>query len=244
MNRLLRISLLCTGVMALVVYLVMAFVFLPSGESGTACTALHIHIVDSTKRQFVQSAALAHLLGAQGLYPVGKELADVQTAAIEQVVSAYPVVRRAECYKTNTGAVCLNVYQRVPKLRVAADENYFVDEDRRIMPSLASVACHVPVVTGRVTRHMAQEEIYDFVCYIERNGFWNAQIEQINVTAGRQIELVPRIGGHLILLGNLEGYEHKLDKLKTFYQEGLNKIGWRAYKEVDLRYRGQIVCRK
>lgn len=244
MKKPLYISLICTGLVLLACYVTVAFAFLPPCSPADECRGLEIHIADSTERCFVQPATLARLLKEQGLYPAGKAMADIATADIEKAVNDYPVVRRAECYKTNTGLVRLDVYQRVPKLRVAGEEDYYVDEDRRIMPSLASVACYVPVVTGRVTRRMAQEELYDFVSYIERDGFWNAQIEQIHVSADRQIELVPRIGGHVILLGRLDDYEGKLKKLETFYKEGLSKTGWPAYKEVDLRYRGQVVCRK
>lgn len=244
MKKTLYISLSVVGAILVVTYWVVVFAFLPhEATSEDICSVFEIHIVDSVKRRFVQPATLEQLLKEHNRYPVGKRLENVLTEDIETVVRTYPVVREVECYKTNTGKVCMDVYQRVPKLRVATDENYYVDADRQIIPSLASMACYVPVITGRVTQRMAQEELFDFVCYIE-DGFWNAQIEQIHVTPTKQIELVPRVGGHIILLGRLDGYEQKLNKLQTFYKEGFGKIGWKDYKEVDLRYKGQVICRK
>ena len=38
--------------------------------------------------------------------------------------------------------------------------------------------------------------------------------------------------------------ESKFDKLKTFYTEAMEHEGWRKYKEINLKYEDQIVCKK
>ena len=38
-------------------------------------------------------------------------------------------------------------------------------------------------------------------------------------------------------------YDQKLNKMQVFYDEVFNKVGWIPCKEVDLRFRGQIVCK-
>lgn len=55
---------------------------------------------------------------------------------------------------------------------------------------------------------------------MQNNPFWEAQIVQINVLPGKEIELVPRVGNHIIYLGKLEHFEDKLKRLKTFYEKG------------------------
>ena len=42
------------------------------------------------------------------------------------------------------------------------------------------------------------KDLYKFGVFLQKNSFWNAQIEQIHVLPGKNIELVPRVGDHLI----------------------------------------------
>ena len=57
-----------------------------------------------------------------------------------------------------------------------------------------------------------------------------------------KVELVPRVGNHIIMLGSFDRFEQKLEKLRKFYLYGLNEIGWNAYSKIDLQYRDQVVC--
>lgn len=93
-------------------------------------------------------------------------------------------------------------------------------------------------------------KLINFVRLIGGSAFWDAQIVQINVegTADRgkwrepQVELIPRVGRHLIIFGELEDVQEKLDKLMLFYGKILDYEGWETYRTIDLRYRDQIVC--
>ena len=79
---------------------------------------------------------------------------------------------------------------------------------------------------------------------MQNNPFWDAQIEQIHVLPGKDIELVPRVGDHIVYLGKLEHFEDKLDRLKTFYGKALNEVGWNKYSRISLEFSNQIICTK
>ncbi len=96
-------------------------------------------------------------------------------------------------------------------------------------------------------------KLINFVRLIGSSSFWDAQIVQINVEGGGsasylsagkepEIELIPRVGRHLILFGNLEDTQEKLDKLMLFYDRVLDYEGWEQYRTVNLKYKDQIVC--
>lgn len=98
-------------------------------------------------------------------------------------------------------------------------------------------------------------KLINFVKFVEGSDFWRSQIEQINVIdrgarigartmKEPQIEVVPRVGGHVVLLGGLDGAGEKLDRLNSFYKGALEYEGWSAYRYVDLRFDNQIVCTK
>jgi hypothetical protein len=58
------------------------------------------------------------------------------------------------------------------------------------------------------------------------------------------LELVPRTGNHTVRFGTADDVEQKLDKLLTFYENGLRNIGWDAYRTISVEYKGQVVCTK
>jgi hypothetical protein len=51
------------------------------------------------------------------------------------------------------------------------------------------------------------------------------------------------MGTQTIILGTTDDLENKMARLFTFYQQGMNTIKWTLYDEIDLRFKGQIVCR-
>ncbi len=233
---------LAVALTLVVVYLLIACCFLPDKQQQITCSNIDIVLSDSLERQFLTRKDMYRLLQEKGINPKEQCLANISTNAIEEQMKAHPYLRDVQCYKTTEGKVCVRASQRIPKLRVLGDENYYVDTDRKVMPVGVSTATYVPVITGRVSQTMATTEIYDFVSFLEENPFWNAQIKQIHVNVQRQVELIPTIGDHTIILGTLKDYEQKLERLSIFYKQ-LAHIGWKDWDEIDLRFNGQVITR-
>lgn len=91
---------------------------------------------------------------------------------------------------------------------------------------------------------MAKGALGEFALFLRNNFFWNSLIEQIDVDKNGEVTLVPRVGNQLILMGTLDNYQEKLEKLRALYEEGFNKVGWNKYKQITLKYDGQVVCTK
>lgn len=96
-------------------------------------------------------------------------------------------------------------------------------------------------------------KLANFVKSVENDGFWASQVVQINVLGGGAgsgniwkeplLELVPRAGDHIVLLGELDGHEgERLGKLRAFYRNVLAREGWDTKRYINIRYDGQIVC--
>lgn len=244
MSRTLKIILLSFGIALVAAYFIVTACMMHKQKKDIICRAVDICVTDSAERQFLTAHDIEKFLIAQTLYPLNLDYTQISCSKIEHALNANEIIEKADCFKTPTGTVVISLSQRKPLFRVSNGENFFVDVNRKIMPVRSTTATRVPVVTGRCTKHMATEEIFDFVTWLVHNDFWNAQIEQINVLPDKQIELVPRVGNSIILLGTLDNYEAKLDKLMTLYTQGFNVSGWTPYKEIDLRFKGQIIGRK
>ena len=112
------------------------------------------------------------------------------------------------------------------------------------MPIPAGFAAYVPLATGNISEEYAKNQLFDFAQFLQKNKFWDSQIEQIHVNSKLDIELVPRVGNHYIILGKIEDYKENLTKLKLFYDKGLNKVGWNKYSVINLKFKDQVVCTK
>lgn len=211
-------------------------------EKIDVCRNLNILLEDSSNNQLITQADIAKVLERNNLNPLGKTIKDIRTESIEDVMYKNPMIKVVECYKAPTGAVTIRVFQRCPKFRVVGWGSYYIDLDRKPMPVSTNHAAYVPVVSGRVTVSMATGKMFDFVSYLMDDPFWNAQIEQINVRDDMKIELVPRVSDAIIVLGTLDNYQSKLEKLYKLYLKGFNVTGWNKYKTIDLEYKDQVVC--
>lgn len=210
------------------------------------CQDIDLVIKDSVNAGFITKNEVSSILKKSQTYPVGKNTDEIDLKVLEEVLAKHPLIDQVECYKAPSGKVFVEVTQRVPILRVFAKngESYFVDNKGNIMPSDAKCIAHLPIVTGNVEKSFALTDLYQFAVFLQNNKFWNAQIEQINVLKGKEIELVPRVGNHIVYLGKIDGYEDKLNRLKEFYRKGLNKVGWNKYERISLEFGNQIICSK
>lgn len=230
------------GVILVLGYIIFAVIKFSQDDKDIVCNNLEIILTDQDKITLISQAEIAKILETEDLNPMGKKYKSIRTEKIEDVLHKNPMIKRAECYKTTYGTVKLEITQRTPKFMIAGFENYYIDNDRKLLPVSLSYAAYVPVVSGSVTKTMATGVLFDFVSYLETDQFWNAQIEQIYVRPDQTIELVPRVGDAIIYLGNTVNYQKKLSNLLKLYKEGFNTTGWNRYAKIDLQYENQIVC--
>jgi cell division protein FtsQ len=225
-------------------YIVFSLWYFSGNDKEIVCRELNIVLTDNDKINLISQREVALILEENGLNPMGKTLKRIQTESIEKILQKNQMVKVAECFKTPSGIVQIRIQQRCPKLRVVGMGSYYVDADRKTMPISSNYAAYVPVISGKVTVTMATGKLFDFVTFLEENPFWNAQIEQIHVRDDLKIELVPRIGEAIVILGTLDGFEAKLEKLHKLYVYGFNEFGWNRYKTIDLQFKDQVVCTK
>ncbi len=226
-------------------YLIIAMVAFNKRPANAVCAGVELIVKDTLKVNFITNEDIARLLKKNDLYPVGKKLSDISTYSIEQELEKNPLVDRIECYSTPSDKICIEIHQRIPILRVMTpNDDFFIDNQGGIMPHNTHCVSHLVIVTGKVDKEFAKNELYQFGDFLYNNPFWDAQIEQINVLPNLDVELVPRVGNHIIHLGKLEDYEAKLERLRKFYTKGLNAVGWNKYKRINVEFNNQIICTK
>jgi len=243
---LLKRILLTLLLVAVTAYLIAAVTAFSRKPKGIACQDVEVYIKDSVTTGFITKQEVLNMLGAKRANPVGKVLDSINSQTLEDIVATHPLIKRVDCYKSPSGKICFDIAQRQPVLRVmsSSGEDYYLDNEGNIMPASIRNVARLAVVTGNVNKSFAQNELYKFGIFLQKDQFWNNQIEQINVQRGNNLEFVPLVGDHVVYMGKLDGYEHKLERLKKFYTKALNEVGWNKYSRINIEFSNQIICTK
>lgn len=241
-------------------YLVLAITrFNKPDEKGLVCTKVNINIQDEMTNGFLNAKEIKQRLEFKKLYPLTKPLSEVNTRKIEETLKSSPFVKSAECCKTQDGLVDIYLTQRMPIVRIKSiyNEDYYVDDHNQIMPN-TSYTSDMIIATGYINKWYAKRYISLLSKSLMKSELWRNQIEQINVLPDRGIELVPRVGNHIIYIGNLpesnqaskrekdidDFVNKKMDRLEKFYKYGLSQAGWNKYSYINIEFDNQIICKK
>jgi cell division protein FtsQ len=228
------------------VYLVAAVTVLnkPYGKAAV-CSEVNITIADGQANSILTPAEVKRLLEQHRAYPLAQPMQFIDTRHMEEVLSENPFVANAECYKTQEGHIAIHLVQRKPVLYVLSTtgDRYFVDSEGEILPH-TRLTSNLLVATGTITRQYASSHLAPIARFINDDRFWKEQTEQLNVLPDGNLELIPRVGSHIVSLGAPVGIDRKLDRLLKFYKYGLSHAGWDRYERISVEYDNQIVCKK
>lgn len=227
-------------------YLVLAITaFNKPDTPKKVCTEVKIDIRDDVVDGFLNTEEITKILRHNKVYPIGKPMLAIDVRDIEETLRRSPFVDEAECHKTQDGKVCISLSQRMPIVRVKADngEDYYIDNHGGVMPNTKYTGDLV-IATGAVTKAYAQKTLTRVGNILVNDRFWHRQIVQIHVLPDGSLELVPRVGEHIVYLGMPTGVEQKLSRLRKFYKYGLSQAGWNKYAYINIEFDNQIICKK
>jgi len=241
-------------------YLVAAFTaFNKPDETAKVCTKVSINIQDETTNGFINTKEIKSRLEKKRLYPLAKPMRFVDARKIEEALKSSPFVKTSECYKTQDGHVCINITQRMPTVRIKAmnGDDYYLDDNNSIMPN-SHYTSDLIIATGYINRWFAQNYVSHLSNTLMSSNLWKNQIEQINILSNYGVELVPRVGKHIIYIGKMpecnyknerkklicDFVKKKMDRLEKFYKYGLSQAGWNKYSYINLEFDNQIICKK
>ncbi len=103
------------------------------------------------------------------------------------------------------------------------------------------------------------EDIHNLITFVEMvegDPFWRDEITQIELSEGHdgsmRVAVAVRSGAFMVTLGEIcggddgvtSGIRSKLDRLQMFYNEALPRVGWDRYKEINIEFTNQVVCKR
>ena len=241
-------------------YLVMAITsWNTPDKKHRICTKVNINISDSNNSGFLSAEEIKAILEKDKLYPLNRQLSSIEPRKIEESLKVGPFVDTAQCYITENGHINIRISQRMPIIRIKNNkgEDYYLDDNGGILPN-SKYTSDLIIATGDISKWFAHFAITPMAKAINKSEFWLNQIEQINVRPDRGIELVPRVGNHIIFIGYLpirrnkaandkgidEFVTKKLERTEKFYRYGLSQAGWNKYSYIDVEFDNQIICKR
>ena len=198
-------SIIITLDIILAVYIILAMTsFNNPDETARVCTKVSINIEDDSANGFLSVNEIKKILQRRHLYPLNKMMSDVNPREIEELLKSSPFVNEVQCYKTQDNNVHISVTQRLPIIRIKniRGEDYYLDDKGGIMPN-SKYTSDLIIATGYINKNYAKSTLSYLAKALMASDLWKNQIVQINVLPDLGIELVPRVGEHVVFMGYL-----------------------------------------
>jgi cell division protein FtsQ len=254
MNRRIKNIILRLGLLAGIGLFIALSIAAKINRDREEISGIRVNIDESRGHFFVSKEEVLQLSGQI----VGKDpafLTGSDLDMLEDRLSELPFIREVRAFVDNNATLTINITQRKPILRVIPIQgtSFYVDREGYKFPLKSGYTAKVPVVTGFIPENNVVtgpissnnlQRVFTIARYVSRDPFWSAQFAQYQLVDNGGVEVIPRLGEHIIVLGDEKDLEGKLKRLDIFYNEVLRNIGWDIYQRIDVQFNNQIICQK
>lgn len=224
------------------------------------CSGVSVVLENTDKGSFLTEEDVISLIYEKHDTLPGRRVHDIDITAIERDLKALPYVAEADVYFTLHGIFRVRIIQRNVIARVFDEYGHsaYLSHDGVIMPVRPEFGQRVLVVSGNIGDSLSAitgknireapagsslREIFKVADFLYNDILYDAMIVQIYVNDNKELELIPSIDDHVILIGNADSLDYKFGKLMAFYTRGMTRTGWDIYDHINLKYSNQVICR-
>jgi len=228
-------------------------------DSRIACTGLEIVFRDSL--QFVNSDDVKNYIDREYGCFLGQRLDSISLCSMETILDSKSAILESEAWTTPDGMLHIGITQRKPMLRFQnGDDGFYVDGSGFIIPLHPTYTAPVRVIYGNIPvfipsssfKGMAETErekkwiasMLEFNNFVLSSKEWGQKIDSVLVAKGGDIHLRINSAGEDFIFGLPVNIENKFGRLEKYFSYILPAAGRGCYKIVNVKYKGQIICRK
>jgi len=260
MKAVYRYSIAFAATVAAICFLVMLSALSREDRRTLTCSGMQVDIVDSTRLSFVSREDVKKYIEKDyGAY-VGQKLDSVNLKKIENILDGRSAILKSEAFTTSDGILHIEITQREPVVRFQkGDTGYYADETGFIFPLQSNYTSRVPIIDGNIPLNIEPgfkgspadarekrwlEGIIGMVRFIGESKSWSESIVQITVDDRGDLVMIPRKGQEKFIFGRPDEYREKFSRMEVYYRYILPAKEEMNYKTVNVKYDGQIICRK
>ena len=185
----------------------------------------------------------------------GQEIGLLDLGKIESIIEHNEFVQDAQVYIDARNNLKIRVIQNNPILRVISPGqiNFLITDQGEKVPMPDNAVLRLPVLTGSLSSFTVKAmkdssdvyfKAYSIAMAMKKNPFMNSLAEQLVADGNGDIILIPKLGNHKIILGDAQNLSIKFKKLEIFYKNAMPAEGWNMYKEINLKYKDQVIAKK
>ena len=169
---------------------------------------------------------------------------DVDLPGVARAVARSPYLRDCAASTAVGGHVVVYAVQRRPIVRVCVrGEEYYLDDQCRHVPVSDRGSCNVIVASGNIpAKGHALKQVWLLARYLDSHPDVAPLFDQIYVDVHGDLYLTPKLGNHVVQVGNAANLDDKFHNLLALYAHALPMAGWDTYRQISVKFSDQIVC--
>ncbi|MEY3835343.1 MAG: hypothetical protein RI989_771, partial [Bacteroidota bacterium] len=194
----------------------------------------------------------------------GTPMNQIDVSAVQVAVNRHPAIQSCNVYLGVDGVLNIDIRQRAPMFRVMNSDGsgFYVDTLGQSFNLLDRAVAYVPIfsvegVMGAM-QYPATPAYYDentlgltyldelivFGNHMRKNPELKDWAEHVHLTSMGTLEVIPRIGRHVIEYGSIYNLEMKTKMLFQFYRSQVYITDLEKYSRINLNFENQVICEK
>lgn len=159
---------------------------------------------------------------------------------VEKQFLDHPVVKSAELFTVPEGKLHIEIEERLPIVRIQADNSFYLDEVGKVMPLSARFTAKVPLFYGELKEENMQA-LVQLISKLSSDAFLVAEVIDFQWQNSAFV-LGLRSYPFEVVWGEDIAFEHKVEKLKRFCAFTLENKD-KKFNRINLTYDKQVVAR-
>lgn len=190
-------------------------------------------------------------LGSKVQIPTGVKPDSLDFLSIIKQVEEIPYVKYADVQVEPGGNLVIEITERKPIALLAnGNEKIYVDQDGIRLELKLGKSVDVPILYGFEAKPMqdtlkskAFYAVRDFLTEVQKQQVSNATISEVAWTKDQGVVALTNENGVKLVFGKND-FKTRLRNWEAFYGEVIKTKGIASMREIDLRFRGQIVTQE
>ena len=159
---------------------------------------------------------------------------------VEQQFLDHPVVKSAELFTVPEGKLHIEIEERLPIVRIQADNSFYLDEVGKVIPLSDRFTAKVPLFYGELKEENMQA-LVQLISKLSSDAFLAAEVIDFQWQNSAFV-LGLRSYPFEVVWGEDNAFEHKVEKLKRFCAFTLENKD-KKFNRINLTYDKQVVAR-
>ncbi len=248
MKRSVKISLIVLGAALLAVLVVVLNV----SRSNSQVRGLEADIRYGSTPMLVSGQTVVDSVVAALPTLMQQQVKAVDCEAVAEAARRVPFLTNVSASVSVSGRVVVRADQRRPIARLFhGDRERYLDREGAVFPVSRVGNCNVLVAGGDFSAPLRPDSLdaqltalWQVASYLDSESRYSKLIDQIFVERDGDIMMVPKVGDHVVELGDANDLDGKFANLVAFYRKGMPRAGWDTYSKISLKFKGQVVCTK